>query len=43
LVAIDVALYKAKDAGRDQVRLYANASGNANAAEEADETTDGCP
>src|SRR5271166_6443512 len=42
LAAADVALYKAKDAGRDQVRVYAHASGT-RAAGEADEATDGCP
>jgi len=36
-----VALYRAEDAGRDQVRIYANASGNAT--ENKDEATDGCP
>ena len=29
LAAADVALYRAKDAGRDQVRIYAHAAGNA--------------
>jgi Diguanylate cyclase, GGDEF domain len=43
LAAADVALYRAKDAGRDQVRVYAHASGNATAAEEGDEATDACP
>jgi diguanylate cyclase (GGDEF)-like protein len=43
LAAADMALYKAKDAGRDQVRVYARASGNAKAAEEEDEATDACP
>jgi predicted signal transduction protein with EAL and GGDEF domain len=51
LAAADVALYRAKDAGRDQVRLYAHASGNAKAAaeaaveaaEEGDESADACP
>jgi hypothetical protein len=38
-----VALYKAEDAGRDQVRVYARASGNTRAAGEADEATDECP
>ncbi len=43
-VAIDVALYKAKDAvGRDQVRVDAHASGNTRAAGEADEATDEYP
>ena len=48
--AVDVALYKAKDAGRDQVRLYAHAPGQvaappaqATAREEWDEATDGYP
>jgi diguanylate cyclase (GGDEF)-like protein len=45
LAAADVALYRAKDAGRDQVRVYAHlvAAGNAEAAEEEDEATDACP
>ncbi len=46
LAAADVALYKAKDAGRDQVRVYAHTPGQvpAKAArEERDEATDGCP
>jgi predicted signal transduction protein with EAL and GGDEF domain len=43
LAAADVALYRAKDAGRDRVRLYAHASGNAEAAEEGDESADACP
>ena len=46
LAAADVALYKAKDAGRDQVRVYAHAQGQIDAAaarQEADEATDGCP
>jgi predicted signal transduction protein with EAL and GGDEF domain len=47
LAAADVALYRAKDAGRDQVRLYARAPGNAKAAAEAagegDESADACP
>jgi diguanylate cyclase (GGDEF)-like protein len=43
LAAADVALYKAKDAGRDQVRVFAHASGNAKAAKEKDEATDACP
>src|SRR5947207_3513388 len=41
LAAADVALYRAKDAGRDQVRIYAHATGNA--AENKDEATDVCP
>jgi predicted signal transduction protein with EAL and GGDEF domain len=47
LAAADVALYRAKDAGRDQVRVYAHASGNAKAVvkagEEGDEPADACP
>jgi len=43
LALYGVALYKAKDAGHDQVRLYAHASGNTRAAGEADEATDECP
>ena len=43
LAAADVALYKAKDAGRDQVRVYAQAAERARADEEEDEATDGCP
>ncbi|HEY0998808.1 MAG TPA: diguanylate cyclase [Streptosporangiaceae bacterium] len=35
------ALYRAKDAGRDQVRIYAHATGNAT--ENKDEATDACP
>jgi diguanylate cyclase (GGDEF)-like protein len=41
LTAADVALYRAKDAGRDQVRIYAHATGNAT--ENKDEATDACP
>ena len=41
LAAADVALYRAKDAGRDQVRIYARATGNA--IENKDEATDACP
>ena len=41
LAAADVALYRAKDAGRDQVRIYARATGNAT--ENKDEATDACP
>ena len=41
LAAADVALYRAKDAGRDQVRIYAHATGNAT--ENKDEATDVCP
>jgi len=43
LAAADVALYRAKDAGRDQVRVYAHAAGNAKAAETKDEATDAYP
>ena len=43
LAAADVALYRAKDAGRDQVRIYAHAAGNATAADNKDEATDACP
>src|SRR6266536_2205432 len=41
LAAADVALYRAKDAGRDQVRIYARTAGNAK--ENKDEATDACP
>jgi diguanylate cyclase (GGDEF)-like protein len=41
LAAADVALYRAKDAGRDQVRIYAHATGNATG--NKDEATDACP
>jgi PleD family two-component response regulator len=41
LAAADVALYRAMDAGRDQVRIYAHATGNAT--ENKDEATDACP
>ncbi len=40
-LAFLVALYRAKDAGRDQVRIYAHATGNAT--ENKDEATDACP
>jgi GGDEF domain-containing protein len=47
LAAADVALYRAKDAGRDQVRVYAHAASsakaNARAAETKDEATGTCP
>jgi hypothetical protein len=43
LAAADVALYRAKDVGRDQVRVYAHAAGNAQAAETKDQATDACP
>jgi hypothetical protein len=36
-------LYWAKDAGRDQVRVYAHVSGNAKTAEEGDESADAYP
>ena len=41
LAAADVALYRPKDAGRDQDRIYAHATGNAT--ENKDEATDACP
>jgi len=41
LAAADVALYRAKDAGRDQVRIYARTAGNAK--DNKDEATDACP
>jgi diguanylate cyclase (GGDEF)-like protein len=43
LAAADVALYRAKDAGRDQVRVYAHATGNAKPAQYGDEVTGACP
>ncbi len=43
LAAADVALYRAKDAGRDQVRVYAHASGKAALDKDGDEATDACP
>ena len=43
LAAADVALYKAKDAGRDQVRVYAHGTGNAEAVPPGDEATGTCP
>jgi diguanylate cyclase (GGDEF)-like protein len=43
LAAADVALYRAKDLGRDQVRVYANTSGKAALDKEGDEATDACP
>ena len=47
LAAADVALYKAKDAGRDQVHVYAQtapgAKANMKADEKEDEATDACP
>ena len=39
LAAADMALYRAKDAGRDQVRVYAHAA----TSEREDEATDPCP
>ena len=41
LASADVALHRAKDADRDQVRIYAHATGNAT--ENKDEATDACP
>jgi diguanylate cyclase (GGDEF)-like protein len=43
LAAADVALYKAKDAGRDQVHVYAQTSPTAKADAKEDEATDACP
>ncbi len=43
LAAADVALYKAKDAGRDQVHVYAQAANRTKADEKEDEATDACP
>jgi diguanylate cyclase (GGDEF)-like protein len=47
LAAADVALYKAKDAGRDQVHVYAQtapgAKANMKAEEKEDKATDACP
>ena len=47
LAAADVALYKAKDAGRDQVHVYAQtapgAKANMKADAKEDEATDACP
>ena len=43
LAAANMALYKAKDAGRDQVRVYAQAPGKATLNKEEDEQTGGCP
>jgi diguanylate cyclase (GGDEF)-like protein len=48
LLAADVALYQAKGAGRDQVRMYAHAAGQATTSrattsQHADEATDPCP
>ena len=38
-----VALYRAKDGGRDQLRVCAHVSENAKAAEDGDESADACP
>jgi hypothetical protein len=38
-----VALYRAKEAGRDRVDVYAHSAGKAAASEQADEATDACP
>ena len=43
LAAADVALYRAKEAGRDRVHVYAHSAGKAAASEQADEATDACP
>ena len=43
LAAADMALYKAKDAGRDQVRVYARAAGKNTTSEQADDATDAYP
>jgi diguanylate cyclase (GGDEF)-like protein len=43
LAAADVALYRAKEAGRDRVYVYAHSAGKAAASEQADEATDACP
>jgi predicted signal transduction protein with EAL and GGDEF domain len=43
LAAADVALYKAKDAGRDQVHVYAQVAPRAKADTKEDEATDACP
>ncbi len=43
LAAADVALYKAKDAGRDQVHVYAQTAPTAKADAKEDEATDACP
>src|SRR5262249_43276612 len=43
LAAADMALYRAKDAGRDQVRVYAHATGSAKPAQHGDEATGACP
>ena len=45
LAAADLALYRAKDAGRNQVRLHASAQEPQapQAGRESDEATDACP
>jgi diguanylate cyclase (GGDEF)-like protein len=43
LAAADVALYRAKDAGRDQVRVYAHTAGRAPTSEQGAEATGACP
>lgn len=43
LAAADVALYKAKDAGRDQVHVYAQTAPSAKTDAKEDEATDACP
>ena len=45
LAAADLALYRAKDAGRNQVRLYApgKESARTDAVKEEDGATDACP
>jgi diguanylate cyclase (GGDEF)-like protein len=43
LAAADAALYRAKDAGRDQVRVYAQPLGKTRAAVEGDKATDAYP
>jgi len=43
LAAADAALYRAKDAGRDQVRVYVHASGKAKAHDDEGDATDACP
>jgi hypothetical protein len=44
-VRVGLALYRAKDAGRNQVRLYASAQEPQapQAGKESDEATDACP
>jgi diguanylate cyclase (GGDEF)-like protein len=43
LAAADAALYRAKDAGRDRVRVFAGSAGRATTSEQADGATDACP